>query len=68
MAKKKSWYDSLQEYNPIDVLSKKINPSPTELTDAQKKRKKEEALMNPAKTTLAPSNSVIRKAAAKVGK
>ena len=66
--KKKSIYETLQDYNPISRISKVISPPKAEATEEQKKKRKQEALMNPAKTTLAPSNSVIKKAERKVTK
>lgn len=67
-AKSKSIYETLQDYNPINRISKMIKPDPVEPTEEQKKKRRQEALMNPAKTSLAPSNSVVRKAAAKATK
>ena len=64
--KKKSIFESLQEYNPIDRLSKVLKPAPPDLTDVQKERKRREALMNPARgSTLKPSATVVKKATEK---
>lgn len=69
MAKSKSWLSSLQEYNPLDVLSKKLNPSPTEISAEQQKKKRQEALMNPTRgSSLGPSPSVVKKATDSVRK